>query len=55
MLSKSERDDPSNRHNQSLTVIGNTPERIDEVAHSRNEWEETMGESQFIGASHSIK
>jgi len=30
-------------------------ERIDEVSHSRNEWEETLGESQLVVASHSMK
>ena len=47
------------RQNQSLTVIGGARshhnDRIDEVSHSRNEWEETLGESQMIGASHSLK
>ena len=59
--SKYERDDTVvHRANQSLTGLPTSqpivPGRIDEVSHSRNEWEETMGESQqFIAASHSVK
>ena len=59
--SMSEKDDAAqHRQNQSLTIIPNSqlrsrPERIDEVSHSRNEWEETLGESQMIAASHSLK
>lgn len=56
--SVSDRDDTFARQNQSLTVPQSRPigaEKIAEVSHSRNEWEETLGESQLNGASHSLK